>query len=214
MQGETAGFHVIALSEVDSTNKYACELASSGQDKVWIVAERQTGGRGSRGRKWSSLSGNLFASLLLQNPADPVHLHELTFVAALALRSAIHELSNGQVNAGLKWPNDVLIAGKKCAGILLEGSQTPAGRYVVIGVGVNCEQSPKQTAWPSTSLSAVGIKANKDAVFACLAGCFARYFTKWGGGAGFPCFAARMVGSRLWHGPECLGQASWKCQCT
>ncbi len=122
----------------DSTNTRAMELAGKGSEHASIVcADAQTSGRGRLGRKWESPPGvNLYLSLLLRPPVDPAQTPALTLVTAVALADAIEDLSGLRV--ALKWPNDLLIEGRKVAGILAEMSADPDRlRYVVIGVGLN-----------------------------------------------------------------------------
>src|SRR6266481_4556190 len=127
---------VVFLDFVDSTNAQALRLARAGErGPLWIVAKTQTAGRGRRGRTWVSEPGNLYASLLLTDPAPPERFPELSFVAALALHDAIGGRTPGLASRlVLKWPNDLLIDRNKFAGILVEGE----GVAVAIGVGVNC----------------------------------------------------------------------------
>ena len=80
---------------------------------LWITAQRQTAGRGRRGRAWVSEPGNLYASLLLTDPAPPEHWPELSFVAALAVHDAVAEVAPAlEPRLAIKWPNDLLLAGQ------------------------------------------------------------------------------------------------------
>jgi BirA family biotin operon repressor/biotin-[acetyl-CoA-carboxylase] ligase len=125
------------FDEIDSTNDRAKELAEEGavHGEV-VVAELQRAGRGRRGRTWSSPAGrNLYLSVILRPELPPTRAPELTLVGALAVCDA---LRNAGVDAGIKWPNDVLVGGKKIAGILTELSAEPDHvHWVVLGVGVN-----------------------------------------------------------------------------
>ncbi len=174
------------LSEVGSTNDWLLARASGLADGQWLIADRQTAGRGRRGRTWldsgSDSAGNLMASVLVR--ADgPVQ--QLSFVAALALRAAIIA-TGGQgpdapalpLDARLlaKWPNDLLLDGVKVSGILLEGS----GDALVIGFGVNLVDAPTDTERPATSLAAAGIAAPAPvALLAALITAFAEYRRLW-----------------------------------
>jgi BirA family biotin operon repressor/biotin-[acetyl-CoA-carboxylase] ligase len=138
------------LAVVGSTNDWMIANAANLLDGHWVIADRQTAGRGRRGRAWSDGAGNLMASVLVR--ADgPVQ--QLSFVAALALRAA---LVGGDAALAprltLKWPNDVLLDGTKFAGILLER----AGDALVIGFGVNIVDHPVDVERPATSLAAAG----------------------------------------------------------
>ncbi len=132
------GWPVSILPVVDSTNAAALRRLAGGQEPPFIVlAERQTSGRGRRGRTWVSPFGeNLYYSLALQVDGGMRQLEGLSLVVGLALLRALRVA--GLVSAGLKWPNDVLVDGRKVAGILLELSGDPADVcHVVIGIGVN-----------------------------------------------------------------------------
>ncbi|MCG4454698.1 bifunctional biotin--[acetyl-CoA-carboxylase] ligase/biotin operon repressor BirA [Pseudomonas sp. MMS21-TM103] len=132
------GWPLSILPTVDSTNAEVLRRLVSGQVPPFIVmAERQTSGRGRRGRNWVSPFGeNLYYSLALQVNGGMRQLEGLSLVVGLALLRALRSV--GVVAAGLKWPNDVLVDGRKIAGILLELSGDPADVcHVVIGIGVN-----------------------------------------------------------------------------
>ncbi|MEL7429778.1 MAG: biotin--[acetyl-CoA-carboxylase] ligase [Pseudomonadota bacterium] len=169
-----------------STNTWLLEQAVAGHEgNHWVTAETQTMGKGSRGRSWTGTTGNLFASLLLLNPSVPSKFHELTFVAALALQSAMVKAGLAQTRISLKWPNDVLIDGKKCSGVLLEGSSLPSNPHVVIGIGVNCASFPLQTLHPATSLSACGLDISAGEFFGLLAQAMGEQLGIWDKGQGF-----------------------------
>src|SRR4029077_19050276 len=95
---------------------------------LWITATAQTQGRGRYGRIWISPPGNLYACLLLRDPSPFEHAPQLAFVAALALRDAVaFEAKALAPQLKFKWPNDLLLDGRKCAGTLIEGEATPDG---------------------------------------------------------------------------------------
>ncbi len=131
------------LPQVDSTNAEAARIAAEVSGPVWILALRQTDGRGRRGRRWHDPPGNFAATLLLplEEPAQRAALR--SFVAALALFDALAEPSGRDAALALKWPNDVLLNGGKLAGILLEGLER--GR-LAIGFGVNLRAAPAPAA--------------------------------------------------------------------
>src|SRR5216683_1745087 len=118
-----AGMRLVAHEVLGSTNAEALSLARQGErGPLWIIAERQSAGRGRRGRSWVSAPGNLYASLLLTDPAPTEHWPELSFVAALAIHDAVVEAAAAlKPLLAIKWPNDLLLSGKKFAGILIEG---------------------------------------------------------------------------------------------
>jgi len=125
------------LPEVLSTNALARELAQRGSPEgTLVVAESQTGGRGRLGRSWVSPPGGIWLSLLLRPSQDPARAPLQTLLAAVALREALAAAEG--LEAAIKWPNDLLIRGKKVAGILAEMGTGDGGlNYLVAGVGIN-----------------------------------------------------------------------------
>jgi BirA family transcriptional regulator, biotin operon repressor / biotin---[acetyl-CoA-carboxylase] ligase len=131
-----------AYGELPSTSDRAKELADEGASHGEVViAEAQTAGRGRRGRAWSSPPGrNLYFSVVLRPELPPMRAAELTLVASLAVCDALRQAG---VAAGIKWPNDLLVAGRKIAGILTELAAEPDRvQWVVLGVGVNVNAGP------------------------------------------------------------------------
>jgi BirA family biotin operon repressor/biotin-[acetyl-CoA-carboxylase] ligase len=180
-------FRHIALGDVGSTNTACFEHAREGDPgRLWITARRQLGGRGRRGRTWISEPGNLYASLLLINPAPPAALASLPLVVALALHRAIAaEMPFVGDRLRIKWPNDVLIDGRKVSGILIEAETLPDGRSaVVIGCGVNIAHMPENPLYPATSLSEAGASTSPDAIFARLLVELAHALEVWQAGEG------------------------------
>ena len=143
-----AGVRLLTYDEIDSTNAEALRLLRQGErGPLWISAQRQSAGRGRRGRKWVSVPGNLHASLLLTEPGPAEHWPQLAFVAALAVHDAIVEVAPEiRPLLELKWPNDLLLSGAKFAGILIEGEGGEEGGAVAIGIGVNCTAHPAGAA--------------------------------------------------------------------
>lgn len=137
------GYGRRVLDEVDSTLDEAARLAPSLTGPEWIVARRQTKGRGRRGRAWAEPPGNFAAALVLR-PAEPPATAALrSFVAALALFDACVGLTGRADGFALKWPNDLLLNGGKLAGILLESAGQAGGlAYLAIGIGVNLAAAP------------------------------------------------------------------------
>jgi BirA family biotin operon repressor/biotin-[acetyl-CoA-carboxylase] ligase len=140
--------------ELDSTNAEARRRAEGGEaGPVWITAVRQTAGRGRRGRAWSTGEGNLAASLLMTTEAPPAQAAQVSFVAALAAADLL-DTCLGPGVARLKWPNDVLVHGRKAVGILVESGPRPDRRlWLAVGVGVNLAQHPQDVERPATSLA-------------------------------------------------------------
>jgi BirA family transcriptional regulator, biotin operon repressor / biotin---[acetyl-CoA-carboxylase] ligase len=173
------GYRLRHYEAVGSSNDEAKVLARAGAPSGTIIwADRQTAGRGRRGRAWESPPGNLYFSLLLRPDAPPSHIAQLSFVAALGLGGALGELAGAACDWRCKWPNDLLVNGKKLAGILLESETSAAGRvdFIVIGIGVNLMSAPVGTAYPATSLAAeesAGVRP------AGLLAAFLRHFDRW-----------------------------------
>lgn len=150
------GWAVSLFDTVGSTNSEAMRLASEGAPLPHlIVAERQTAGRGRRGRTWASpFSENIYYSLALRIDGGAQHLEGLSLVVGLSVIEVLKTLDIS--GAGLKWPNDVLVGNRKVAGILVELMGDPAGVcQVVIGIGINVNMLANETVdQPWTSLQA------------------------------------------------------------
>jgi BirA family biotin operon repressor/biotin-[acetyl-CoA-carboxylase] ligase len=187
-QGSTVP--IVRYTEIGSTNAEGLARLARGETMpVWLVADVQTAGRGRRGRPWTSEVGNLFATLVLPNPAPAANLAQLCFVAGLALRDAVARAAPdiGADRLKLKWPNDLLIDGAKLAGILVEGGSDAYGRpAAVIGFGVNCLHHPDGLPYAATSLEAAGAPAAPDRVLEALDIAMAARISQWNAGAGFP----------------------------
>lgn len=140
-----------------STNADAFRLAENGMvEGTVVLADSQTGGKGRRGRLWSSPAGvNLYCSVVLRPSIMPHEAPQLTFLSAVAVARAI-ELTT-KLTPEIKWPNDLLISGKKVAGLLNEMSaETDGINFVILGIGVNlnmtADQFPGDLRHPATSL--------------------------------------------------------------
>lgn len=160
--------------ETGSTNADLLHLAALGaREGEWLRAEVQTAGRGRQGRAWQSPAGNLYASTLVRlRPGDPP-APSLALVAAVALHEvlALHLPTPPM----LKWPNDVLVAGAKLSGILLERSDDA----VVIGIGVNVAHYPDLPGRPTTSLAAQGSAVDAVTLVEVVAEAMARWVGRW-----------------------------------
>jgi len=143
-----------AYDELDSTNAEARRRAEVGEaGPVWITAGRQTAGRGRRGRAWASDTGNLFATLLTTTDRPPGEAAQLSFVAALAACD-LADTCLGAGAARLKWPNDVMVHGKKAVGILVESGTRADGRlWLAVGIGVNLKHAPQNLDRPTAAFS-------------------------------------------------------------
>lgn len=162
------------LDIVDSTNEEARRrVAACETGPLWIAARRQFSGRGRLGRSWSTEPGNLAATLLLPFHGTPSEASRLGFPASLAVADLLDRFTSG-IPVTLKWPNDVLLAGRKASGILLEnfGAVPQGWQKLAIGIGVNLAHHPKpgEMRWPATSIAAeTGAAPEFDEALACLA---------------------------------------------
>jgi BirA family biotin operon repressor/biotin-[acetyl-CoA-carboxylase] ligase len=178
---------VVACDSVGSTSTEALSLARAGErGPLWVTARRQEAGRGRLGRTWASEPGNLYASLLLTEPSPAERAPQLSFVAALAAHDAVSRISPALApNVSLKWPNDVLLGGRKCGGILVEAERCGGVLAAVIGIGVNCAHHPENTRYPATDLSEMGAKVLPDHLFPALQEAMAARLEQWDRGARF-----------------------------
>lgn len=178
-----APFSVIEHDILESTNDEACRLASEDAAEGTVVwAHQQRAGRGRRGRAWQSPEGNLYFSVLLRPAAAPAAAAQLSLVAAVAMADTLADLLPADVPVEQKWPNDVLVDGRKIAGILLESSGAAADRvdWVVIGCGLNVAVAPEDTAMPATSLAAAGAaSADRKAILMALLDSLHRWRGQW-----------------------------------
>jgi BirA family biotin operon repressor/biotin-[acetyl-CoA-carboxylase] ligase len=193
-RGSTVDFRHEALSETSSTNSECLTRARAGDaGNLWITADRQTSGRGRRGRPWVSEPGNLYASLLLIDPAPLDRLGSLPLAVAVAVHQAVREvLPPASESVEVKWPNDILIGRKKTCGILIEGEALPSGRYaLVIGVGINVSAMPENPLYPVTCLREQGASVSPEELFAHLYAATAEALDAWDTGRGVGEITAR-----------------------
>ena len=138
-----AGYGKRVLPEVDSTLDEAARIADGLAGPEWILALRQTKGRGRRGRDWKDPKGNFAATLVMRPEGAPGQAALRSFVAALAVYDACVAVTGRSDGLSLKWPNDVLLKGGKLAGILLESTGGAGGvTHLAIGIGVNLRSAP------------------------------------------------------------------------
>lgn len=175
------GFRVEAYDEVASTNDLVRERAERGEPEgLVVVAGQQTAGRGRHGRAWASPVGNLYASILLRPAAPLAEAASLSLIAALAVVEALDPLVGDPERLLVKWPNDVLLGGRKVAGILLEGAEGRGeGSWIVVGLGVNVTWSPPDLGGAATSLAAAGLEARADSVADLLLPRLSRRYADW-----------------------------------
>ena len=152
-----SGYHLVGFDTLESTNDEAKRLARSGAaDGTVVWARTQSAGRGRWGRKWESERGNLFCSVLVDPGCPPAQAMQLSFVAVVALAETLEAQVPHGTAVECKWPNDVLINGRKAAGILLELVAGHGGDRLVVGIGVNAVQAPEGAGISATSLAAEG----------------------------------------------------------
>jgi BirA family biotin operon repressor/biotin-[acetyl-CoA-carboxylase] ligase len=170
---------------VGSTNAVAQERFASGLSQpLWIAAGEQTQGRGRLGREWvSKPGGNLYASLLWPVSVPLDVLPSLSLVAGLAVHDAFVATEVARP-VQLKWPNDVLLAGCKISGILIETSGAAHGLAAIIGCGLNLAHHPDNTRWPATDLAAHGISIEPTAMLEHLRASMRRRLQQWDGASG------------------------------
>ena len=151
---------------------------------LWIVARRQSAGRGRRGREWSSETDNLAATLLTVVHRPPAEAAQLTFVAALAVADLLDAYAPPAL-VSIKWPNDVMLDGKKASGILLEsGAHDSGGLWLAVGIGVNLAHAPTGTERPATALADhlrgdMGASPSIEQAAEVLAEAFAVWMDRW-----------------------------------
>lgn len=183
------GIPILELPEIGSTNAEALRLGLAGAAApLWVRADRQTAGRGRSGRAWTSEPGNHYASLLLRLQCPPAVLHQLSFVAAVAVVAAIRAVAVGQVrlNLQLKWPNDVLVDGAKLVGILSESTQMGAsGLLAAVGIGINLAHAPGDIGRPTARLADFGLSVSPRAMLDALAPAMSATLATWDDGRGF-----------------------------
>ncbi|MGP1274604.1 MAG: biotin--[acetyl-CoA-carboxylase] ligase [Caulobacterales bacterium] len=167
-------------AEIDSTNEEARRRALAGErGPVWIRADRQNAGRGRRGREWISRPGNLFITGLYVLDTQAADAARLSFAAALSVADLVAELAP-TLSPRLKWPNDVLVEGRKICGILLESGNAPGGGlWLAVGIGVNLAHHPEDAERPATSLAAYGVKADPAEAGQHLAEHFDIWLQRW-----------------------------------
>lgn len=170
--------------ELDSTNAEARRRAQAGDlGPVWIMARRQTAGQGRRGRSWSMGAGDLAATLLTASERPAAEAAGVAFVAALAVAELAETFAPGAC-VSLKWPNDVLLEGRKLAGILVETGVSDAARpWMAVGIGVNLASAPLDTERSATCLADHGPPPppSPEAALAALAIRFAHWEQVWAG---------------------------------
>jgi BirA family biotin operon repressor/biotin-[acetyl-CoA-carboxylase] ligase len=172
-------FTISHYQEIDSSNKLAQELIALNKihHNHIIRADRQTAGKGRYGRVWQSPMGNLYFSLVLKPNKNLVLASQLSFLGAVAMGLAITQ-AGGAVQ--YKWPNDILLDGKKIAGLLLES--TGNGEFIIIGIGVNINSHPDNSpiqAYPATDLKASGVEISREILLKNFLNNFSDLYQTW-----------------------------------
>ncbi|MFC3051113.1 biotin--[acetyl-CoA-carboxylase] ligase [Kordiimonas pumila] len=167
----------------DSTNEEAARLASiKSAQPMWIVAGEQSKGRGRSGRNWVSGSGNLYTSLLFAPDLKLSDLAGLPFIISLAIRETFVTLGGLDGDIQCKWPNDILINGKKAAGVLIETSGVVGNTvgHIIVGIGMNLLHSPDTAQFPATNFFAhIGKKVDPREALTVLAANVKKRLDKW-----------------------------------
>lgn len=171
---------VVCCEQVDSTNTKAKQLAELGEPEgTLVVAEEQTAGKGRRGRGWVSEPGvGVWMSLILRPDIAPVDSSCITLVTALAVAEGISRACG--LDARIKWPNDIILNGKKVCGILTEmSSEREYIHYVVVGIGINVNTGsfPEESCARATSVFLEkGEKADRQSLIAACMESFGKYY--------------------------------------
>lgn len=205
VETEIGGFRHRHLGDVGSTNAETLALAGQGDPgRLWLTADRQLSGRGRSGRTWVSERGNLYASLLLLDPAPLSAIGTLPLAAATGVHRTLERVLSGSGrHAEIKWPNDILVDGAKICGILIESMKLDDRLAVVIGCGINCAHHPDAALYPTTDLEALGVPVSADALFVRLVEGMAEALDEWKAGEGFSMIraywraAAKGIGSPI-----------------
>lgn len=172
---------VLYFDTIDSTNTKAQELAEKGyQSGTLVVADKQESGKGRRGRSWVSPSGTgIFMTLMIKLDINPNNASMLTLVAALAVAKAITSVTGEE--AMIKWPNDIVVNGKKVCGILTEmNAQFDYINHIVVGIGINVhnESFPEEISQMASSLmiEAGGKRFHRAQIIADTMSYFEQYY--------------------------------------
>jgi len=166
------------VAQTGSTNADLAARLRSGErvpEGHWLVADRQTAGRGRQGREWFDGAGNFMASTVVHVVQGDPPAPTLALVVGLAVHEAVAPHILAPHRAKLKWPNDVMIGAAKLAGILLEN----VGGAVIVGIGVNLARAPDVAGRPTIALASLGPAPERDVFAAALAATFDRELERW-----------------------------------
>lgn len=184
------GYALAAFDSLESTNKKALELAKTESfESLVVFTKNQTAGRGRSGRTWLSSNQTLTATILLSTAAPKSKVAQLAFVMAVAAHKTICDFiePDKHKSIGLKWPNDILVQGRKLAGILIESASInhPSKTTIAIGVGINVGDIPSDGDFSASSLKMLGTDVNLEQILSNLTYNFDNYLNLWSDGLGF-----------------------------
>ena len=180
LRSRLIGQSLEVYQEIASTNDRAMAAGRAGAPEgLAVLADRQTAGRGRRGRAWASPSGRgLYTSILLRPRVDPTSVPLITLAAGLAVADGIREVSS--LSPQLKWPNDVWLNGRKVAGILTELAMAgPSVSHVVVGIGINVNQRREDFPEELREATSVSLESGRSIVRAALAAVLYNGLDRW-----------------------------------
>lgn len=189
-------FRLIEIDAVDSTNAEALRRAAGGErGPIWIMARRQTAGRGRSGRLWHSLDGNVMATLLFAPQCQPSALHQLSLLTGVAVLDALarHAPAHNHVRhrLRLKWPNDILSGSAKLGGILVESSGFGGTAVAALGIGINVAAAPALPDRPAACLNDIaGMAIAPGDLLAAIDARLQYWLTAWHAGRNFEAIRA------------------------
>jgi len=180
-ENEFFGIKVYFYNEIDSTNNEAKKKAEDGATQgTLVITESQNSGRGRRGKKWISPTGSgIWMSFILKPEIHPYGASMITLIAALSVVSALNKIKS--LKCSIKWPNDIVVNGKKVCGILTEmSSELDAVNYVIIGIGINVNMTELDEDISDTASSLfleTGSPIKRSQVVADFGKCFEKYYS-------------------------------------
>jgi BirA family biotin operon repressor/biotin-[acetyl-CoA-carboxylase] ligase len=187
----SSAFPLVELEEIDSTNLEALRRAATGErGPIWLLAGRQTAGRGRSGRAWQTQSGNLAATLLLMPDCTTDKLHQLSLLTGIAVHDAVLAVAGRAAAQSvgalrLKWPNDLLVGRAKLGGILIESTIVGQQSVAAIGIGVNIAAAPFVEGRETAALAEAGVSTSARALLEGIDGQMRRWLDVWRSGARF-----------------------------
>jgi BirA family biotin operon repressor/biotin-[acetyl-CoA-carboxylase] ligase len=188
------GYRLVHFAEIDSTNAEALRRAAQGDaGPTWFWADQQLKGRGRLGRSWISEAGNLYASLLISRSIAASRASGLSIVVSLAVLNSFKAFLPASISLEVKWPNDVLIAGKKAAGILVESTSQGELMQLALGCGLNLKSAPADTRYGATALMDHAAPVAPPTALETLASELDTLLGEWNAGPGFDAIKNRWL---------------------